>query len=310
MGILDGLFPRRRRVTEDQETVKLEGGGIRFQAANVQGMGDREGQEDSFALLNAADAAAVRREGLFAVVADGMGGMADGKAVSEGAVDALLQLFHALREEGDVPRQLREGVFAASDGLFQRFMGRGGTTVVAVRIFKGALHWISVGDSAIFLKRNGGVFQLNREHTCLNDLYLQALMEEPVDKAGAETHEDARRLTAFVGMRDLQTADQSLRPLPLKPGDVLLLCSDGISGVLTPAELLEAMSLPPQEGCALLETMVLEKGVPEQDNYTGVMIACTTKDRRDEHETSTDLSHRHGGGPAADRRVPAGHGGL
>ncbi len=34
------------------------------------------------------------------------------------------------------------------------------------------------------------------------------------------------------------------------------------------------MSLPPDEGCALLETMVLEKQIPEQDNYTGVMIAC------------------------------------
>lgn len=278
MGILDGLFRRQRRVTEDQETVNLEGGakGLRFQAANVQGMGDREGQEDSFALCNAADAAALQREGLFAVVADGMGGMSDGKAVSEGAVDALTQLFHALREEGNVPQQLREGVFAASDGLFERFAGRGGTTTVAVRIFDNALHWISVGDSAIFLKRNGGVFQLNREHTCLNDLYLQELAGEPIEKQRAETHEDARRLTAFVGMQDLHTADQSLKPLPLEPGDVLLLCSDGISGVLTPAELLEAMSLEPQEGCALLETMVLEKGILEQDNYTGIMIACTS----------------------------------
>ena len=276
MGILDGLFRRSRRVTELQSTLSLErcGGGLRFQAANVQGIGDREDQEDSFALLNASDAAALRREGLFAVVADGMGGMADGRAVSQGAVEALLQLFSAIRPEGDVPRQLREGVFAASDGLFERFLGRGGTTAVAVRIFDNALHWISVGDSAIFLKRSGGVFQLNREHTCLNDLYLRELEQEPVDKGRAEGHEDARRLTAFVGMQDLRTADQSLRPLPLEPGDTLLLCSDGISGVLSPAELLEAMSLSPQEGCALLETMVLEKGVPEQDNYTGILISC------------------------------------
>lgn len=276
MGILDGLFRRQRRVTEDQETVSLEGGakGLRFQAANVQGLGDRDGQEDSFALCNAADAAALRREGLFAVVADGMGGMSDGKAVSEGAVEVLTQLFHALREEGNVPQQLREGIFAASDGLFERFCGRGGTTVVAVRVFDSTLHWISVGDSAIFLKRNGGVFQINREHTCLNDLYLQELRQEPIEKERAERHEDARRLTAFVGMQNLRTADQSLRPLKLEDGDVILLCSDGISGVLTPAEVLEAMSLDPQEGCALLENMVLEKRIPEQDNYTGVMIAC------------------------------------
>ena len=60
--------------------------------------------------------------------------------------------------------------------------------------------------------------------------------------------------------------------LHLEPGDGILLCSDGISGVLTPPELLEAMTLEPDEGCALLERMVLEKGIPEQDNYTGVLL--------------------------------------
>lgn len=78
----------------------------------------------------------------------------------------------------------------------------------------------------------------------------------------------------FVGIDRLTEVDGSLRPLPLQPGDVLLLCSDGISGVLTPPELMEAMGLPPDEGCALLETLVLEKQVPAQDNYTGIIISC------------------------------------
>ena len=78
-----------------------------------------------------------------------------------------------------------------------------------------------------------------------------------------------------MGIDCLEEVDQSLRPLPLLPGDVILLCSDGISGILSPAELLEAMSLEPDAGCALLETMVREKDLPEQDNYTGILIACT-----------------------------------
>lgn len=88
------------------------------------------------------------------------------------------------------------------------------------------------------------------------------------------TDPDAPRLTAFVGMARLAAADLSLRPLFLRRGDALLLCSDGLSGILTPAELLEAMGPDPEEGCAMLERMVLEKNVPEQDNYTGVLIAC------------------------------------
>ena len=147
-----------------------------------------------------------------------MGGMDSGNEASEAAVEALVQLFRSLLEEGDVPRQLREGALAVSDGIFQRFQGRSGTTAVAVRILGAELHWLSVGDSAIFLKRGECVFQLNREHTCLNDLYLRELRQEPIQKERAERDEDARRLTAFVGIDRLEPVDQSLRPWRLEPG--------------------------------------------------------------------------------------------
>ena len=235
------------------------------------------GVDNDELICNISDPDALARQGLFAVVADGMGGMDSGNEASEAAVDSMVRLFRGLLEEGDVPQQLREGVLAASDGIFQRFQGRSGTTVVAVRILGAELHWLSVGDSAIFLKRGECVFQLNREHTCLNDLYLRELEQEPIQKERAEQDEDARRLTAFVGMDRLDRADQSLRPWHLQPGDVVLLCSDGISGVLTVPELKEAMSVPPDEGCRLLETMVAEKALPAQDNYTGVLIAYQFK---------------------------------
>ena len=73
-------------------------------------------------------------------------------------------------------------------------------------------------------------------------------------------------------MGELKEADLNLRPWILEPEDVLLLCSDGISGVLTPPELMEAMKLEPQEGCRLLESMVLEKQIQFQDNYTAIVI--------------------------------------
>ena len=278
MGMFEKLFGRQRRVTEDNATVELPiPRGPALQVGNVQGVGARERQEDSFAVCNASDRSALEREGFFAVVCDGMGGMDSGNEASEAAVEAFLQLFHSLLAEGDIPRQLREGTLAVSDGIFQRFRGRSGTTAVAVRIQGGGLHWISVGDSAIFLKRGECVFQLNREQTCLNDLYLRELRQEPIQKERAEGDEDARRLTAFVGIDCLEQVDQSLRPWVLRDGDVILLCSDGISGVLSPAELREAMSVPPDEGCRLLETMVAEKALPAQDNYTGVLIAYQFK---------------------------------
>lgn len=276
MGLLDGIFRRPRRVTDAGTTVRLApppaGKGLRV--GNVQGQGQRERQEDSFAILNAADAGALARQGLLAVVADGMGGMADGKLASECAVELFRQRFRERQGDGDIPTWLSACVHDASGEVFRQFSGHSGTTLIAAHIYQNALHWVSVGDSAIYLRRNGGVFQLNREHTYLNRLYARELTEDVICRERAEQDEDARRLTAFVGIDCLTEVDRSLRPLPLHPGDVLLLCSDGISGVLTPPELLEAMSLEPDEGCALLETLVREKDVPEQDNYTGVLIAC------------------------------------
>lgn len=281
MGLFSGLF-RRSRPDAKKETAAQplqgigvqSGGELALRVGNVQGIGSRERQEDSFAVINAADVAELKRRGLFAVVADGMGGMLDGRQASEVAVTGLTQLFYALDDEGDIPAQFRNGVTAVSDSVFQRFDGRSGTTAVAVWVHQGNLHWLSVGDSAIFLMRNGGVFQLNCEHSCLNDLYRRELEQETIDKARAETDEDARRLTSFVGIDCLERIEVSLRPLPLQKGDVILLCSDGVSGALTGPELMEAMSLPPDEGCKLLETLVLEKQVWGQDNYTGVMISC------------------------------------
>lgn len=273
MGLFKLFSPKKPPVKSPKPVQPpREEGPLTLRAANVQGQGERERQEDSFAIANAAGGELQRAQGLLALVADGMGGMEDGKAASQWAVECFLRLFQE-REE-DIPDWFYRSVHAVSDSVFQSFGGRSGTTLTAVHIREGLLHWLSVGDSGIFLMRNGGVFQLNREHTCLNQLFLQELEREVIDKEWAISDPDAPRLTSFVGIDRLTEVDLSLRPLALQRGDALLLCSDGISGVLTPPELLEGMSLDPEEGCALLERMVLEKNVIGQDNYTGILISC------------------------------------
>ena len=280
MGLFDALF-RRSRPAESmpvqpaaEPDAPEETGPLAIRVANLQGIGEREEQEDSFAVLNATALAELSSQGLFALVADGMGGMEGGRQASEWAADFFVQLFRERDPKRSVPEWFYQSVHAVSDSVYRQFGGRSGTTLVAVHLLEDRLHWLSVGDSAIYLARDGGVFQLNREHTCLNQLYLQELEQPVIDKAQAEQDEDARRLSSFIGIDRLAEVDLNLRPLTLKRGDALLLCSDGISEVLTPPELLEAMTLAPKEGAELLEHMVLEKGVPGQDNYTGILIAC------------------------------------
>jgi len=270
------LFSRGKPAPEPvrEEPAAPAEGPLTLQITNVQGQGERERQEDSFDIANAAGLELQRAQGLLALVADGMGGMEGGRQASEWAADFFVQLFRERDPKRSVPEWFYQSVHAVSDSVYRQFGGRSGTTLVAVHLLEDRLHWLSVGDSGIFLLRGGGVFQLNREHTCLNRLLLQELEREPIDKGRALSDPDAPRLTSFVVIDRLTEVDLSLRPLALQRGDVLLLCSDGISGVLTPPELMEAMSLSSEEGCALLEQMVLEKGVPGQDNYTGVLISC------------------------------------
>ena len=269
------LFSREKTPAPEpvQPPVLPEEGPLALKIANLQGQGDRERQEDSFALVNPAQGELRDRQGLLALVADGMGGMEDGKAASQWAAERLLQLFQE-REGEDIPGWFYRSAHAVSEEVFRQSGGRSGSTLAALHIQGERLHWLSVGDSAIYLCRNGGVFQLNREHTCLNRLFLQELEREVIDKERAIADPDAPRLTSFVGIDRLTEVDLSLRPMELQRGDVLLLCSDGISGVLTPPELLECMSPDPEEGAGLLERMVLEKHVLGQDNYTGILIAC------------------------------------
>ena len=269
------LFSRGKPAPEPvrEEPAAPAEGPLTLQITNVQGQGERERQEDSFAIANAAGLELQRAQGLLALVADGMGGMEDGKEASQWTAECFLQLFQE-REGEDVPSWFYRSAHAVSDSVFQRFSGRSGSTLVAVHIQDERLHWLSVGDSVIFLARNGGVFQLNREHTCLNRLLLQELEREPIDKGRALSDPDAPRLTSFVGIDRLTEVDLSLRSLTLQRGDALLLCSDGISGVLTPPELLECMAPDPEEGVRLLVGMVLEKRIIVQENYSGILISC------------------------------------
>ena len=146
MGLFNDLFRRPASQTPESPTQTLENPPV-LRAANLQGIGAREGQEDSFAILGASNPA---ESGLFALVADGMGGMLDGKAASEWAAECLLQLYQERRPGQPMPEWYYQTVHAVSDSVYQRFGGRSGTTLVSVHIQENSLLWLSAGDSGIF----------------------------------------------------------------------------------------------------------------------------------------------------------------
>ena len=248
---------------------------LSYQVANLQQKGARPYQEDSFAFVNALDVTEIRENGLMAIVADGMGGMEAGKQVSEMAVSCMVSAFSQMQRTGDLALQLRNGVIAADDALVQRFKGIGGTTLISCIIYDEKLYFASVGDSYLYLMRGGSLYRLNREQNYRHQLYTEAISAGSIDPTEADQDPDGHRLSAFLGMGGLSDLDYLRQPLPLRDGDILLLCSDGVGGVVTESQIIQNLSNnSAAEMCLNLDESVRRASRVHQDNYTALVIRC------------------------------------
>lgn len=248
---------------------------LSYQVANLQGLGTRERQEDAFAFANALDVTEMRRKGLLAVVADGMGGLSNGNQISDLCVKRMLAGFSELDRDGSIPEQLKECARGASKQIYEQFHGTGGTTLVCALIFQETLHWISIGDSFIYLKRGPCLYRLNREQNLRTQSYLELIRSGNLDPSEANEDPDGPRLSEFLGHEALTDVDQSLRPLPLENGDRLLLCSDGVAGGLSEATISACLeSETPAAACSRLEKEIKSLEWVHQDNYTALVVQC------------------------------------
>lgn len=245
------------------------------EAANLQGIGRRGEQQDAFGM---SPLEKYEEQGILAVMCDGMGGMAEGGRIAAHTVSELLGLFPWENDE-EVPERIDE----ISAGVYRSFMGRGGTTLVAARIYEGKLMFWCVGDSDLFLLREEKLYSMNIRQEYRNELMLRAL--DGIFPA-EEAYEDpqAGALSEYIGKEHI-LCDHTIKPFGLQPGDVLLLCSDGVSDTLTLRNIREAMELTPEECCERIEELILKADVPNQDNYTAVVLKYNgKKERKDNAE--------------------------
>lgn len=242
-----------------------------FSIGTLHQVGRRQYQQDSLGHSIVLDG-----KGLLAVVADGMGGLKDGDKVSQQIVLRTLELGAQLQpgqEEGALYRILNQVNEDVNRTLTPEGLYKCGSTMIAVLVQGGHFQWISVGDSRIYLYREGYVNQLSRDH----DL-LQAWMPEIL--SGQRTMEaslsdpDARKLTSFIGMGKLRYVDGSLQPIELLPGDRLVLMSDGVYGEVSEEQLAAILKQhpEPQQAANALDQQVQANQNPYQDNYTALLL--------------------------------------
>jgi len=244
------------------------------QAAVLQGKGSYEVQEDSYYLSESSDTEFLESHGVLAVIADGMGGLSDGAQVSSLVVSVFARLFPQLPAGTNPADKLLYMAECANDEVNSRFggkPGRCGSTLAAVLLVGGSMWLLSVGDSRIALIRNGGILQLNREHTYALDLD-EAAARGQISYREAAGDPQRRALTSYIGMGSLEHIDRTTKPMRLLPGDYVLLMSDGVFNAVSDIEIMEALSDDLQASVKKIEKAVLDKRDPGQDNFTALLL--------------------------------------
>jgi serine/threonine protein phosphatase PrpC len=206
-------------------------------------------------------------------VADGMGGHAAGDVASKVVIAALEHLDDDT-PSGDMLQSMREAVFEGSEHLREvirespQLEGMG-TTLTAILFAGGRLALCHVGDSRAYLVRDGQMSQITHD-----DTFVQTLIDDGrITPEEANSHPQRSLLLRALNGQDVEP-DLSMREV--RDGDRYLLCSDGLSGVVSEETLAEALKDPDPEATAdrLIE-LALRSGGP--DNVT-VIVADVVED--------------------------------
>jgi protein phosphatase len=238
----------------------------------------RSGNEDSHALWEARGTGHPIADALL-VVCDGMGGSNAGEVASRMAVDAVVRRFG--EDGGDDPgAALVQAIEAANADVWQHTRTRPdlegmGTTCTALALSGDQAVVAHVGDSRAYLVRAGRIRQLTQDHSLVAQLVARHQL------TAEEARHDPRRNVVTRGVGIAPTIDVDLVRLdePLRPGDTLIVCSDGLHGQVTESELARLASGESLDrACLQLVDLANQRGGP--DNITVAMARMEEREAR------------------------------
>lgn len=238
-------------------------------ASYIHGIGAREDQQDSYSLSDLSD----QGQGIMAVVADGMGGLSNGSLVSGLLARSFKERHRTYSPSTPADEMLLECALYANAEVNQALIGaeRSGSTLVSVIIKDSKLHFLTVGDSHLYLYRSGALILLNREHIYREELAVKAL-NRTAPLASVKGDRQSKALTSYFGIGNIPHIDRSCGGIKLMHGDRLLLCTDGVYGTLSEDQLNSSLSLPLKEAAAEIEECIKLADSPYQDNYTALIL--------------------------------------
>ncbi|MGJ0512731.1 PP2C family protein-serine/threonine phosphatase [Methylocystis sp.] len=232
----------------------------------------RQLNEDSVAFIASAGRDD-RDYGALALVADGMGGNAAGEVASALALEVVRRVYYSLDK---IPSEALRAAFDAANRAIFDYAAKHpdcagmGTTCTALGV-RDSLLWLAhVGDSRAYLMRDGRLTQLSDDQT----LHAQLVRDGVMSPEDAGKGAGSNVILQALGTR-LDVEPTIWEGLPLRQGDIVVLCSDGLTNLVSDARIAEAVSKnPPPVACRLLIDAARRGG--GHDNISvGVFVAET-----------------------------------
>ena len=210
----------------------------------------------------------------FCILADGMGGHNAGEVASQNAVKFIAEEMQKLlndKDETEIPGRLCRAVEGANEKVYRmstenKIHSGMGTTVVAAFICEGVAYVANVGDSRAYAIRSDEIAQITTDHSVVSEL----VMSGTITREEARVHPQKNIITRAIGTDSKVKVDRF--EYDYSRGDVLLMCSDGLSGMLDDNEICEIVKAgrnSEETVCRLVDSAKENGGL---DNITVICI--------------------------------------
>jgi serine/threonine protein phosphatase PrpC len=232
----------------------------------------RSTNEDNLISVVPQDSQLLQAKGALFVVSDGMGGHSRGEVASALAVQKVKEYYYQDLQD-DIPTALQQAIKQANVTIYQaneaeRVRGGSGfgmgATCVAAVLHDQMLYAANVGDSRVYVLHEGQLRQVTRDHS----MVAQLVERGQITPAEARTHEKRSQIYRSLGQPEVEA---DLFSEPVQEGDTLILCTDGLSGVVEDEDLRAIVEqYSPEESVQHLIARANEEGGP--DNVTAIVV--------------------------------------
>jgi PPM family protein phosphatase len=230
-----------------------------------------EHNEDRLLFFEPDDPLILKKKGIFAIVADGMGGHRAGEIASELAVKLVKQNYYS-NDSQELPLALVAAFEAANRTIYQlsvnnkAYQGMG-TTCTALVLHQGKAYCAHIGDSRLYLLRDERLLQLTEDHSVVMGMVKAGI----ISAEEAQHHPDRHVISQALGINSQVEISSWDTPLSVREGDLFLLCSDGLYDLVENEEMKKIIrSQNLTSACEKLIAIAKERG--GYDNISVVLL--------------------------------------